>query len=223
MKNNITTNFTGWSLIVSALMLFGGWALTSHQLEEYLVVSDFEEVNQSFWYWIWMFRIHIFGWVIMGISMIALAVLFRQSTHNVLILPGVGVVVVGSFVLALASAFYYSFGAYGVGQTLDKTPEEIQKFMEGISALNHYVTCLVRFGRVFSGVGLVLLGFGLLLGKHLNKFVSIYAILMGFAAMGIIMLIPDNYEIYKPLFHFKIVWLLATGVTVLLTQKSNNN
>jgi hypothetical protein len=38
--------------------------------------------------------------------------------------------------------------------------------------------------------------------------------------MGIIMGIPDNYEIYKPLFHIKVIWLVAMGV-VLLKQGVN--
>jgi hypothetical protein len=35
------------------------------------------------------------------------------------------------------------------------------------------------------------------------------------AAMGIILAIPDNFEIYKPLFHVKVIWLLAMGVVIL--------
>ena len=39
---------------------------------------------------------------------------------------------------------------------------------------------------------------------------------MGFAAMGIIMGIPDNFDIYKPLFHVKVIWLVLMGLTFLL-------
>ena len=28
--------------------------------------------------------------------------------------------------------------------------------------------------------------------------------------------IPDNFEIYKPVFHVKVVWLIAMGVFILL-------
>jgi hypothetical protein len=34
--------------------------------------------------------------------------------------------------------------------------------------------------------------------------------------MGIIMGIPDNFEIYKPLFHIKVIWLALMGVIILL-------
>jgi hypothetical protein len=33
--------------------------------------------------------------------------------------------------------------------------------------------------------------------------------------MGIILSIPDNFEVYKPLFHVKVVWLIAMGVVIL--------
>ena len=40
--------------------------------------------------------------------------------------------------------------------------------------------------------------------------------LLGFVAMGIILSIPDNFEVYKPVFHVKTLWLLAMGISLLL-------
>ena len=54
-----------------------------------------------------------------------------------------------------AAAYYYNYGAWGVGQTAGKSPSEIQEFLDGTLFTNQYVTCFVRFGRIFSGVGLV--------------------------------------------------------------------
>jgi hypothetical protein len=39
--------------------------------------------------------------------------------------------------------------------------------------------------------------------------------LLGLIAMGIILSIPDNYEIYKPIFHIKSIWLIMMGVDLL--------
>jgi hypothetical protein len=33
--------------------------------------------------------------------------------------------------------------------------------------------------------------------------------------MGIVMLIPVNFEIYKPVFYVKVAWLLAMGFSIL--------
>ncbi|MFT5055008.1 MAG: hypothetical protein ACI97X_002043 [Oceanospirillaceae bacterium] len=215
MKNDFETKFTGWAMITGALMLLFGWVLLPHHIGEYLVVEDFAAVEANFWTWIWLYRMHIFGWVIMGGSMMGFASLTFKRPYRILLMPGAGVIIVGTFTSALATAYYYSYGAWGIGQTADKSPEEIQTFMDGILYTNHYVTCMVRFGRVFSGAGLVLMGAGLLTWKVTDTWLGAFTVLLGLAAMGIVMLIPVNYEIYKPVFYVKVLWLFALGVTIL--------
>ncbi len=216
MKKDFETKFTGWAFIFAAILLWGGWALSPHQIGEYIVASDFTVINEDLWYWIWMFRFHIFGWVTMAIAMFALASITAKKPYRVLLVPGAGMVVIGTMTLAIASAFYYNFGAWGVGQTMGKSAAEIQQFMDNILYTNQYVTCFVRFGRIFSGVGLVLLGLGFVKWKIVNPLLGWFTVLLGLAAMGIIMGIPDNFEIYKPVFHVKAIWLLIMGVVILL-------
>ncbi len=215
MKKDFETSFTGWSFIASALMLWGGWALSTHHIGEYLVASDFEAVGEHVWYWIWMFRIHIFGWVTMGIAMFALVSIAAKKPSRVVMLPGAGMVIVGTFTLAIAAAFYYNFGAWGVGKTAGKSAAEIQLFMDSILSTNQYVTCFVRFGRIFSGVGLVLLGAAFVKWKIVPIWLGSLTILLGISAVGLILAIPDNFELYKPLFHVKVIWLVLMGVTLL--------
>jgi len=215
MKKDFETKFTGWAFIIAAVLLWGGWVLSPHHIGEYIVASDFTTIGESVWYWIWMFRFHIFGWVTMGIALFALWTVLFNSTHRIIVMPGIGMLVVGTFTIAIAAAFYYNYGAWGVGKTAGKTAEEIQTFMDGILFTNQYVTCFVRFGRIFSGVGLVLLGTGFLKGNVINKGVSWFTILLGAAAMGIILGIPEYYETYKPLFHIKAIWLVVMGAVIL--------
>ena len=215
MKKDFETTVTGWSFIVAAVLLWGGYMLLPHHIGEYIVASDFAAVNEQLWYWIWMFRLHIFGWVFMGIAMFALISIATKKPYRVLLYPGAGMVIVGTFTLAIAAAFYYTFGAWGIGQTAGKSPAEVQQLMEGLGFTNHYVTCFVRFGRVFSGVGLVLLGYAFVKWKIVNVWLGWLSIFLGLAAMAVIMAIPDNFEIYKPLFHVKVIWLLLMGVTFI--------
>jgi len=215
MKKDFETRFTGWSFIVAALLLWGGWALSPHHIGEYIVATDFASIGENVWYWIWMFRIHIFGWVTMAIAMFALVSITARKPYRVVILPGAGMVIVGTFTIAIAAAYYYNFGAWGVGQTAGKSPTEVQEFMDNILYTNQYVTCFVRFGRIFSGVGLVLLGYGLIKWKIVGQWLGWFTVLLGLVAMGIILAIPDNFEIYKPVFHIKVIWLVAMGVTLL--------
>lgn len=215
LKKDIETKYTAYFFLASALMLWVGWVLSPHNIGEYIVSSDFEPIGENIWFWIWMFRIHIFGWVTMAIAIFALVSITAQKPNRVILVPGAGMTIVGTFTIAIAMAFYYNFGAWGVGETSGKSPEEIALFMESILYTNQYVTCFVRFGRIFSGVGLVLLGFGFVKWKLLPSWLSWFTILLGLVAMSVILFIPEYYEHYKPLFHVKAVWLMLMGIVLL--------
>jgi hypothetical protein len=215
MKKDFETNFTAWSFIAAGILLWFGWVLSPHHIGEYIVASDFAAIGEDVWYWIWMYRIHIFGWVTMGIAMFAFVAVTARKPYRVIILPGAGMLIIGTFTLAIASAYFYNFGAWGVGQTAGKSAAEIKEFVDNILFTNQYVTCFIRFGRVFSGVGLVLLGYGLIKWKIVNVWLGWFTAILGLVAMGIIMGIPENYEIYKPIFHVKVVWLLLMGIVIL--------
>lgn len=215
MKKDFETNWTGWSFIAAALMLWGGWAMSSHHIGEYIVASDFESIGKRVWYWIWMYRIHIFGWVTMAIAMFSLLSIVSKKPFRVVMLPGAGMVIVGTFTLAIAAAFYYNFGAWGVGKTAGKSAEEIQVFMDSILPTNQYVTCFLRFGRIFSGVGLVLLSFAFIKWKIMPIWLGGLTFILGISAVVLILAIPGNFELYKPLFHVKVIWLVLMGVNLL--------
>lgn len=215
LKKDFETNFTGWAFIFAAALLWFGWVLSSHHIGEYIVAEDFQAIGENIWYWIWMYRIHIFGWVTMGIAMFALVAITAKKPYRVLILPGSGMVIIGTFTLAIASAYFYNFGAWGVGQTAGKSVAEVQEFIADILFTNQYVTCFIRFGRIFSGVGLVLLGYGFIKWKIVSTWLGWFTTILGLLAMGIILLIPENFEIYKPVFHIKVIWLLMMGVVLL--------
>ncbi|WP_166959353.1 hypothetical protein [Yeosuana marina] len=216
MIKNFGTKFIGWAFILAAVLLWSGWAFSPHEVGEYFIASDFANIGKNVWYWIWMYRIHIFGWVTMAIAIFGFVSMTGNKPYGVLIVPGAGMIIVGTFTIAIAAAYYYNYGAWGVGQTMGKSPEEIQEFLNGTLFTNQYVTCFVRFGRIFSGVGLILLGFGLLKWKLLSTWLGWFTVLLGFTAMGIILSIPDNFEVYKPVFHVKVIWLVSMGVFILL-------
>lgn len=215
IQKDFETNFTAWSFIVAAMLLWFGWALSPHHIQEYIVASDFEAIGENVWTYIWMFRIHIFGWVAMGVAVFALVAITARKPYRVLVLPGAGILIIGTFTLAIANAYFYNFGAWGVGKTAGMSAVEIQAFVDDLLYTNQYVTCFIRFGRVFSGVGLVLLGTAFIKWHILPKWLGWFTLLLGLAAMVIIMGIPENYEIYKPLFHVKVIWLLVMGAVLL--------
>jgi len=116
-QKDFETNFTAWAFIVAATLLWIGWALAPHHIQEYLVASAFEAIGENVWTFIWMYRIHLFGWVAMGVALFALVSITARRPYRVLMLPGAGVLIIGTFTLAIASAYFYNFGAWGVGKT----------------------------------------------------------------------------------------------------------
>ena len=214
-SKDFETKFTAYSFIAAAVLLWLGWALSPHHIGEYIVASDFPSIGENVWLWIWMYRIHIFGWVFLGIAMFALVSMTARNPYRVLILPGAGLVIIGTFILAIGTAYYYNFGAWGVGETASMSTIAIQEFMDNMLFTNQYVTCFFRFGRIFSGVGFVLLGAGFIKSNLVGKWLGWFTVLLGLAAMVIILGIPDNFEIYKPIFHIKVLWLVIMGVFLL--------
>lgn len=77
------------------------------------------------------------------------------------------------------------------------------------------MTCLVRFGRVFTGLGLVTIAWGLLRWRVLPGWAGVTAALLGLSAMALTMALPDHLSYYQPIFHAQAAWLLAIGVTIL--------
>lgn len=209
------TKFIAGAFLVAAVLLWSSWALTTHHIGEYIKVSDFEKIGENVWYWIWMYRFHIFGWVTMGIATFSLTSLLTKNPYRVVTFPGLGMIIVGTFTLAIANAFYYNFGAWGVGKTAGLSAEEVEEFMNGVLFTNQYVTCFIRFGRIFSGVGFVLLGYAFLKWNLVSKWLGWFTTIFGVAAVAVILSIPDNFEVYKPLFHIKVLWLVAMGVMLL--------
>jgi hypothetical protein len=93
--------------------------------------------------------------------------------------------------------------------------EKLRGHVEALRLDTEYITCLARFGRVFLGLGLVVLAAGLIKWRILPVTVGMGAVLLGLAAMVLTMLFPDNLEYYAPVFHLNSLGLLATGVVIL--------
>ncbi|MCH7687079.1 MAG: hypothetical protein IH899_10430 [Planctomycetes bacterium] len=100
----------------------------------------------------------MFGHAISAIALVALGSRENGPEARVVIWPGIAVAFAGIFITALAHAFYYHHGAWGALEMQGKSEQQILAFVESLRVDTEYVTCLVRFGRVFTGLGLLLLG-----------------------------------------------------------------
>jgi hypothetical protein len=130
------------------------------------------------------------------------------------------VLVAGSIVAALAAAFYYHFGAWGALRFAGGTLDGVEAHRTTLRTPTEYVTCLVRFARVFFGFGQVVLALGLPHGGPLPPWLAGGAAALGAAAMVLTMGLPDHLHFYRPIFHLNAAWMLAAGVAFLTTVGS---
>jgi hypothetical protein len=216
MLQDFTTDLAGWFFLAGAFMLWGGWVLLPRRVGMFFRNDDFPAIGARLQLWLWLYRVHLFGVVVSALALVALAsLLANQPAVRILVWPGVGVAVAGLIVGAVGSAFYYHFGVWGALET-KKNPHAAEGLVQSLHLPTHYVTCLVRFGRVFCGLGLTVLAMGLLRGEILPWWAGGGAAVLGVAAMALTMLLPDNWAVYTPVFHLQAMWLAATGACLLL-------
>jgi hypothetical protein len=222
VQRDFATRVTGWFFILAALMFWGGRMLLPSPIGTYFQLEDFPAVHAHLHLWIWMYRVHIFGMVVSVLALAALAALLAETPARMLVWPGVAVAGAGWIVAAVAAAYYYHFGAWGAVEMNGKAAGAVQSYVDSLRTGTEYVTCLVRFGRVFTGLGLVVLGAGLLKWKLLPAWAGLGALGIGAAAMALTMAFPDNLALYTPVFHLKSLWLMATGTVILRSGVRSN-
>lgn len=213
--NDFVCGVTGWLFIGAASMLWFGWTLLPVRIGPFFEPKDFGEVYSRLRLWIWLYRIHMFGHLVTVMAFAALAAIVVESDSRILVWPAVAVLAAGLIVAALAAAFYYHFGAWGAIRMKGQPGSRIQSFLDSLLVGTEYVTCLVRFGRVFFGLGQVMLAIGLFHGEILPLWLIGGAGVLGLAAIVVTMAFPDNLEYYWPLFHLNAVWLAGIGIVVL--------
>ena len=209
-------DFTAWFFVAAALMLWLGWTLLPVKLGAFFDARDFPAIRRRFHTWIWLYRVHLFAHVVMLMAFVALGSLLYDAVPRVLVGPAVAVLAVASIVAALAHAFYYHFGAWGAIQMARRPDAEVQAHVNSLTIPTEYATCLVRFGRVFFGLGQVVLAIAV--WNNMPFWLVAATLLLGIAAMTITMVFPDNLEYYSPLFHLNAAWLAAIGVMLLASS-----
>lgn len=215
MRRDFATSVTGWFFILAAAMSWGGWLLMPHHVGAFFEAADFGAIYPHLYVWLWMFRVHLFGVITTVLALTALGAVLAESPARVLVWPGVAVATSGLIVGAVGAAFYYHFGVWGSMQMNGKSPEAVGSFIDSLRVGTEYVTCLVRFGRVFSGLGLLVLACGLLKWKQLPAWIGGSAAALGATAMGLTMGFPDHLSWYLPVFHLNALWFAAVGCVIL--------
>ena len=213
--NSFETSLTGSLFLAAAAMLYFGWILLPAKIGSYFVLKDFAAVGAHRRKWIWLYRIYLFGYVAAVMAFVALATMVTEPSARIVVWPAVAVLDAGLVMTSLAYAFYYHFGAWGSIDMDGKSDEEVQEFIGSLRVSTEYMTCWVRFGRIFIGVGQLVFVLGLLLQAGLwPMWLIVLGGVLGVAGIGLTLEWPDNLDYYKPLFYLDVFWLAAVGVAL---------
>ena len=212
---NFETSLTGGLFLAAASMLYLGWILLPAKIGSYFVPTDFAAVGAHRRVWIWLYRIYLFGYVAAVMAFVALATLVTEPAARIIVWPAVAVLDAGLVMTSLAYAFYYHFGAWGSIDMDGKPNEEIQEFIASLRVSTEYITCWVRFGRIFIGVGQVVFVLGLLLqAGPWPLWLVVTGGVLGVSGIALTLEWPDNLDYYKPLFYLDVMWLATLGVAL---------
>lgn len=100
MLPDFTNRFIGGAFIAAALMGWLGWLALPVKIGTFFDAGDFGRIYEQFHLWIWLYRIHLFGLIVTGMALVALALVsaLSASTSRVLIWPGAVAALAGLFI-----------------------------------------------------------------------------------------------------------------------------
>jgi hypothetical protein len=215
--NNFEAGMTGGLFLAAALMLYLGWILLPVKIGKFFVQTDFAAVLACRRRWIWLYRIYLFGYVAAVMAFVALASLVTEPAARIIVWPAVAVLAAGLVMTALAYAFYYHFGAWGASEMKGKSSEDVEKYIVSLRVSTEYITCWVRFGRIFIGVGQLVFALGLLLqAGPWPMWLLVSGGVLGVAGIALTLEWPDNLDYYKPLFYLDVLWLAILGAALII-------
>lgn len=213
---NFETNLTGGLFIVAALMLYLGWILLPVKIGKFFVQTDFAGVLACRRRWIWLYRIYLFGYVAAVMAFVALASLVADPAARIMVWSAVAVLASGLVMTALAYAFYYHFGAWGASEMKGKSEEDVRTYIASLRVSTEYITCWIRFGRIFIGVGQIMFVLGLFLYPGpWPLWLIISGGLLGVAGIALTLEWPDELDYYKPLFYLDVLWVSILGIALM--------
>lgn len=224
---NFNTRFTGMALILGGVMAALGFLIRPVAIHQNFQIENFLDLGKDVTIWIRSFQMLVFGLFIRLAGLVALGTLHRNSSARTVLFPAIAICSAALFASALSEGYYMHVGAWGAFELQNAAEIARADFLNNIRPLSEWASCLERMGNMFFCFGAVVLGFGLVRGGLVEKWLGATIALIGAIGMAILMLYPNSIAAFKPMTAYLPIsiaitlWHVALGIAVSLGVKEN--
>jgi hypothetical protein len=226
-RTNFQTLFAGATLALGGVMVALGFLIRPVAVHQNFQIENFIEIVPAMTIWIRSFQILVFGLFIRLAGLVALGTLHRNSPCRIVVFPAIAICSAALLVSALSEGYYMHVGAWGAFELQNASESVRESFLNNIRPLSEWVSCLERMGNMFYCFGAVVLGYGLMRGELVGKWLGAAAALIGMIGMSLLMLYPNSIAAFKPATAYLPIsiaislWYVALGIAVILGVKEN--
>lgn len=226
-QSNFQTRFAGAALILGGVMAALGFLIRPAPVHQNFQLENFIAISTAMTIWIRSFQILIFGFFIRLAGLVALGTLHRDSHSRIVLFPAIAICSAALLVSALSESYYMHVGVWGAFELQNASASVREGFLNNIRPLSEWVSCLERMSNMFYCFGSVVLGYGLIRGKLVGKWLGAAAALIGIVGMSLLMLYPNSIAAFEPMTAYLPIsialalWYVAVGVAIISGVKEN--
>lgn len=214
MTLKFNLQFTGIVLLIGAIFVFTGYALMPVHVSLNFSLDMLTQITNHLEIWVRSFQILVFGYFIRIIGLVALSTMYHDTPSRTLINAGVMVCCLAMLVSGLAEGYYMHTGGYAQWKMGLLPSDQHNSMLASLEVTNEWASCIKRFGRMFLHLGFTFMGWGLLRERFLNKWIGIYAMVLGISGICLLMILDKDPTDYNPMSYAITSWFLLTGVLV---------
>ena len=214
MDSQFNLRFTGLSLLIGGIFVFAGYTIMPVSVTLNFSLDMLPIITNNLEFWVRSFQILVFGYFIRIIGIVALSSLHQNSPASPVLNAGVMVCSLGMLVAGIAEGYYMHTGGFAQWKVGLIPLEQHNALIASLEVTNEWASCIKRFGRMFTHLGFVFIGWGLLRGQFLERWLGIYATVLGIAGICLLMILDKDPNDYLPMGYAVTIWFVLTGIMV---------
>ncbi len=214
MNSTFNLRFVALNLIIGGLFVFIGYAIMPVHVTLNFNLEMLPVITNNMEFWVRSFQILVFGFFIRIIGLVGLSTLYHDSSAKTVLNSGVMVCSLALLVAGLAEGYYMHSGGWAQWKMTFIPADQHQNMINSLEITNEWVSCIKRFGRMFMHLGLTFLGWGIMRGELLSKWLGTLTLVIGISGICLLMILTENPDSYLPMDYVVTAWFLLIGFLV---------